>query len=157
MSPRRCAALLDLANYSSIRSGSSQVKPAQYFVNYPNFLWTYLLTPCLFFQRCFDVLLAHLQPSEHPSAAWKILCAVWETIKGNSYKQARALGHEEHTASWPSALPSLGRSGSSSSHLRKCEGPGLIQPLPRTQEALKVLAVLGSRGVQRAQGAGPEV
>ena len=125
--------------------------------HYPNFLRTYLLTPCLCFQSCFDALLAHPQPSEHCSAAWKILCAVRETAKRNSYKQARALGRESHLASRASALPSLRRWGSPISHFRKCEGPRLIQPLSRIQEALKVLAVLDSRRVWRVQGAAPEV
>lgn len=128
-------------------------KTLSVFCHYTNFLRTYVLTPCLCFQNCFDALLAHSQPSEHSSAAWKMLCAMWETTQRYSYKQTRALGHEGYPVSWASALPSLRRWGSLSGHLRKCGGPGLIQPLPRTQEALKVLAILDW---WKVQGPAPE-
>lgn len=117
----------------------------------PNFLSTYLRTPCLCFQRYFSIFLAHSQPS----AACKIR-AVRVTTKGNDYKSPKALGHEGHLASWALALSSLRRWGSPSSHLRKSGAPGLIQPLPRTQEAPDVLAILGSCGAWRVQGAAPE-
>lgn len=73
----------------------------------PNFLRTYLRTPCLCFQSYFSIFLAHSQPS----AAWKIH-VVRVTTKGNDYKPPKALGCEGHLASWASVLSSLRRWGS---------------------------------------------